>query len=426
MRKEAALLLLILSISLAVASPELSINKETFQPGETIIGTITGNFAQDIFVSNLMFYEGFRTTPIETDLTFYNGTYYFYAYPSKEGNFSLKVSNILYTDPEFKSANLEKNFQVKSSNSSFISIKPGFIVTSSDKEFSVSNKGNKSENITYTFENKTQNFTLKAGEYKKILLSPKKDFSFLSIKSNENFSIPVIYTPLISQNESVSKLSVSPSFLKVDIKENQSVFKELKIINKNKISFNVSISNSTLWNIGNYSNIVGANSNLSLNLSFAKQKQGYFNDSLVIQYSSENITQNISVPIDIFVFQENYTLPTNITNSSNQTNQTNTTPTITSCSSLGGQLCSGGQNCEGSASFASDGYCCIGKCYSIETKESGSYGWLVALLIFAILGAGGYFAYKKYKKTTPQKPEDAIKQKSELYEKRISGGLART
>jgi len=96
------------------------------------------------------------------------------------------------------------------------------------------------------------------------------------------------------------------------------------------------------------------------------------------------------------------------------------------CAFTGGILCAEKEVCDGEPTFASDGYCCIGTCVAFEIKEETSYGWLWGVVIFLVLGAVGYFAYKKFKKTVPKKPEEKLQESSKAYQKRISGGIVRS
>ena len=72
-----------------------------------------------------------------------------------------------------------------------------------------------------------------------------------------------------------------------------------------------------------------------------------------------------------------------------------TTQQIQTCADIDGRLCKKAEKCIGPTSYARDIVCCLGTC---EEQKSGT-GWIWGILIIAVLGAGGYFLYKKYAKT---------------------------
>ncbi len=97
-------LLLLLTITIASAAPTLSIQNQNkiIQPGETLIAQIevlaSEEFTKQITLDEIEFYEGRRKIFVEHDLAFSENTHYLYAYLNKEGNFTIKIPNILYND----------------------------------------------------------------------------------------------------------------------------------------------------------------------------------------------------------------------------------------------------------------------------------------------------------------------------------------
>lgn len=420
MKRGIIFVLLILSINLALAAPNLAFNKQDISLGETIFGTLSGNFEDQIQDSSLLFYQGVKQVFFESGITAYNGTYYLYISPTKEGNFTLKINNILYRDPELKSVNLERSFTVTKRNQS-LSITPGVLVTSSGKDITFANRGSTDLNVSYEFEGNKSDFPLAAGSFMQIPFYPRNDFSFLKVTSYETFNVPIILLRLTNNTNSSNYQPIGsvPSFLKVQLNENQSQTKQIILVNPNKVDVQAFLSkNSSLYNATPV--IVPAEGTQAINLTFLAPSQGVFNDSLKITFNPA--VNTLDIPIDIFVYSTNYTIPS--------LNNTSTAPTgRVYCSSLLGKICSSGQYCNGTSSQAIDGYCCIGNCYSpvsvTPPQETSGSGWLIGIIIVAILGVGGYFVYKKYQKTTPKTPTQTIKEKSDIYEKRISGGLTR-
>ena len=91
--KEIKILIFLLLISFASASPSLEFKKQTYMPQETIIGELKGTISE-IDKNNLEIYENGREMQFEKDVVKYNETYYLYFIPTKEGKFTLKIKNL--------------------------------------------------------------------------------------------------------------------------------------------------------------------------------------------------------------------------------------------------------------------------------------------------------------------------------------------
>lgn len=418
----------LLSINLVFALPVLEINKQNFQPGETMFGKITGNFEESVTKSNIHFFIGGREVFPEFDITFYNKAYYFYAYLKTEGNYSFNINNILYRDTELNSINLNKELfvqqkeivtQIESNESGnitytnktdkqLLSIQPGFVFTTTNAEVFVTNLGTQALNISYKFEDVSENFSLLAEESRKITLNPTKEFSYLELNSFESVSIPVIYTPL--NTPIISQIKPSEYSLTIESKTSNITEKVIQLFNfgdanitKIKISHNLSVL-ETEKEIKQ----LNARGVYNLTLKFYSENSGIFSDSLIINYSSGLL----EIPIEVI-----FSTTGNIS-----------VDRLKSCSDLKGTICVSGESCNGTASFVSDGYCCAGNCYVLPTivkKSEGSYNWLIGIIIFLIVGLGGFFLYKKYKKVSSPKPQEKLEKTAKLYEKRVSGNLTK-
>ena len=114
MKKESLYYLLCIVFLLAPttsAYPIITFQHEDIQPGETIIANVTtsGEFSKQIKPSDVEFYQGRKKVSLESNIVFYNETYYLYIYANNEGEFIVKIPNILYTeDAELKSKTIEK------------------------------------------------------------------------------------------------------------------------------------------------------------------------------------------------------------------------------------------------------------------------------------------------------------------------------
>jgi hypothetical protein len=428
MKKGLIALLFLFSISLVFAFPTLELNKQNFQLGETLLGNITGNFASQISSNDISFYQGEKQVFMDYNLASFNNTYYLDAYPTKEGNFTIKINNILYKDSTLKSINLVQDFSVKlnlinESNRTItriLSIKPGIIFSSGSSELTLFNLGTSDLNLTYTFEENSSQISLFSGQTKNILINPTQNFSYLLIDSYEKFSIPIIYTPLGTKTLQPN-LKANPSSLQVKLKANETSSQIINLFNLDNLDMIISIAkNSSIVSLGDYGQNLSAKSSKNLTLTFYSENQGFFSDNLSIMVNENNTQSNFTIPIEIYVFPQNTSQDVLVKEDSKET-----------CSSSGGTLCSSGQICNGTSAMASDGYCCFsGSCYLFQESQSpsssSSLGWIIGIIIILILGIIGFFVYKKYKTAKLPNPEDKIKEVSKAYEKRLSGKLERS
>ncbi|MCK5140295.1 MAG: hypothetical protein KAQ85_10670, partial [Thermodesulfovibrionia bacterium] len=89
MKRGSTIFLFIFLISLASAAPILLLQHNEIQPGETIFATITtvGEFTKEITSLDIKFFEGRKEVFFESNIVFYNDTFYLYTYTTREGNF---------------------------------------------------------------------------------------------------------------------------------------------------------------------------------------------------------------------------------------------------------------------------------------------------------------------------------------------------
>lgn len=427
----------IFSLTLVSAIPELNFANQNFQPGETLLGTITGNFAKSIKTSDIQFYEGKKQVFLESDLTFFNSNYYLYVYLTREGNFTIKINNILYNNPNLESINLQKDIIVKQNpikennqtSTKILSIQPGFIFTlNPTSEIILVNEGTAQLNITYEFENASQQISISPQDFQKITLTPKKQFSLLTIKSYETFTIPIIYNSPVNSNQSQQNnsqqenqdiLKSNPQSFQIKLNEKETQTQELELFNFAEQNItNISIlSNISALQIMNYSSQINAKDSMKIDLSFLSDQQGFYQDNITIFFNYNETEKSLTIPLEVYVFPQNY---------SSQIISNSSEPQVL-CSAVGGALCLQNQLCNGTSSWTSDGYCCVGNCYYLSSLDDTSSGskWWIGLVIIAILGIVGFFIYKKFKKTTPPKPSETMAKTSKIYEKKVSGGLSR-
>jgi len=428
MKKEAIFILILFAISLAIAQSSLELNTEnnTIQPGETLLGvlTTTGTFEKILTLDNIEIFEGKKKTYFDSAISIYNNTQFFYIYLTRQGNFTIKINNILYKENnELKSISFEEDIEVKElfidenkTQTQILSIKPGFIFSSDGFEITLKNLGNTNLSISYLSES----LELNTQENSKISFTPEQTFSFLEISTYKNFKIPIIYTPFTQEeNQTQEKeilLKSSPGNIQLKINQNKTQNQTIKLFNFAETNItNIKITKSlNMIQTSDLEKIIGK-SNQNLTITINAQEQGFFKDNLTISFEQDATDFELIIPIEIFVF------PSNISIEQINENQN-------SCQELGGKICVN-QKCEGEYTYTSNQeYCCLGECKDFEKDpkdSSSSYSWIWGIVIFIAVGTAGFFIYKKVKKSKPQKPQDKLQQTSKLYENRVKGKLSK-
>jgi len=159
--KKLVLLICLLLINL-ISAAEINLSKEDYFPQETLQAEITGNFIEPITTDNIFLYkEGIpRPTPVIYDITRYLDTYYLYmVLPNQNGNFTIKIEDIRYTEKGEEKNELIKQFKIKKTNDSYLQINPGFIKTT--KDFSIKIKAlSNNQDISLLFPNQSKSLTL--------------------------------------------------------------------------------------------------------------------------------------------------------------------------------------------------------------------------------------------------------------------------
>ena len=422
MKKSIIIFLSLFFISLVTASPSLDFQHEEIYPGETILATITttGEFTKQIQPSDITFYQNRKQVFFESDITFYKGIHYLYIYTTREGNFSIQIADILYKEVnEIKSATITKLFNItekvivnkitNETSTQILSIKPGFIFTSGTQSLKLSNKGNVTLNLTY---DETE-LSLETSETREINLNQTEPFSYLNISSYKEFSIPIIYLTTVTEPESPSTkpgLVSHPQLLLVELFTNNETQKTIQISNlvNENITDIQTTSNLSFVTVGQLQDM-GTQETQDLIVTFNTKNPGHLQGYINITYAQNSETNILSVPLNLFILPEGSEPDFQISEET--------------CEEISGIVCTTKEICDGEATFTKNGeYCCLGICQSTAKDESeNNFGWIIALIIFGVLGAGGYYLYKKQKKVTPKKPEEQMKESSEKLDKRIKG-----
>ena len=436
MKRGTIIFLSIFLISLASATPEIKFQHNETQPGETIFATITttGEFSKDITESDITFLEGRKNVFFEFDLTYFNGTYHFYTYTTRAGNFTLKISDILYNESgNLESSTLEKDFIIKqesiieenTTSTKILSIKPGFIKSSEELKITLTNKGNSSLEITCS----DQELILQPSESETITFEQEFQFELFLCSTYKEFLVPVIRPKPgdIIIPEIIHDLKSDPESILLNITIGEPQETQIQLFNFGDDNLtNIQItSNFDFIKTETLDNFEGKQIQ-NLPLTISPELPGHFEGTLNITYIQNNKTKTLPIILDFFI------LPSGSNISDFQISDL-------SCAELNGNICKSGEEiCNGTAEFTGTGeYCCQGNCVAKEIeKESGrGYGWLIGILIFLAIAGAGFYLYKRQKKIGPQKPEEQMKETSKKLDertkgiqdtKRVSGGLQRT
>ncbi len=394
-----------------VSAIEISLSKQSYLPRETFQAEITGNFVS-LKSSNIFIYKyGIpRSMPVISDLTKQGDIYYFYAIlPNQEGNFSLRIENAQYIQGgEIKKEPIIINFTLSQTNSTALSIEPGFIIT--DKDFSINVKSlNGNSEVSATLESNGEKKNLS------IIEEVQKTFEFSIVGSElgktnlkiNDYNLPVFITK--KQNTSIipkeKEISFFPSELIAKVATGQNYF------------FEVLFENSGKTNLSNLKISTTLNANLTPTIidSLEVNQRVYLNITIPIDdKQKENISNKIIINCDNDIF----TLPIflEITKNKSQINLNQTIPISKNCKEIG-EICLVNEICTSEITGSLEGPCCLGSC--IEKKES-DYTWIFGVIIIIIVFAGIFLLYKRAKKKQKIKSsQEILKEKTDKYKKRM-------
>lgn len=404
--------LLLISLASAV---EIQLSKEVYLPGETLQAEIYGVFIDSLRLEDIGFYRE-RNIPMEYDLLKLSDKYLLYAVlPLKEGDYSLKIKDVSYeTDTGISYSDIVREFKVEklnSTNETFLSFNPGFIVTKED--FFVNLESNKNLEVEATFLGEKQNLYLVGGKKQKAYFSIEDVINYTETSVEiHGYSIPVIVFPkttqIIIQNP---KLRFSPLELGANL------------LKEEVYSFTVALVNygsKNLTNIGLSSDMsdvvveinpeiipeLGEGKKQFIDLTFLSEKEGNFSGKIFA--SAENLSAELEIRIQVTENEsEIIEMPGDNTGYIEEEG----------CEESGGKFCSAGERCSVPLELTIDGYCCTGEC-TVEGESDGS--WILGVII--IIGVlVGIVLLAMYTKKKQKKPMDALKQREEDYTQRMKG-----
>ena len=383
----------------------LTVENENPQPFETIIGIISssGGIDTTLTKSDLKFYiDGIQKTPQEYDIHFYEGNYYFYFIFSSEGNYTLFIDNVVYkTDSgSINSEDINKTFEIRKSDpASILQIIPGVIYGYNDFNIDLVNKGDSSLNIIIGEEE----FDIDSGDSKRISLGERNKLSFIEIESYKTFTVPIISLSLPTNigeknNESQDE----------DLLVNNGINLEYAIEQGKREDYSFSIESlieEEITNIELTSNIDGlsiltspeeikAGLNESVNIKLKISEIGLINGEISFSYKTGEDIKVLTIPVTIYVSEEEVDLEQLNTSEENQT-----------CATLGILVCSEEEDCSSNkVTICEDGSvgCLEGTCVKIDTDknptENSGKSWVAVLVIIIVIGLLAFVILQKYKK----------------------------
>lgn len=413
----AFLLLLILPLT---AAAQIELNKQTYQPGETLLAEITGDFIDNIRAEDVYFYSGRIQTPMIYDIGKIQGKYYLYAIlPYKERNYSLRIEDAHYFEEAVeKEQDIAKNFSVSGDTISFY-VNPGLIIT--NKDFNIKVKTIKEITVQSDFLEEKQSFDLSAGQTKKFLfsISEVENFTLTDIVfSGDGITYRIPAAIIIEgkeENETeiieTCRLKFSTSSLDLTLLENEDYKFKVKLDNIGQID----LDEIDLMPSENLEDIIEIKPEKIKDLKSGDSKE----ISLTINSDkTEKINGNIKASGDNCSAKIFLSISTTI-NESDVDISSSTTTDYKYCAEENGKKCASNETCTGETIPALDGVCCLGECQ--QKKEELSLKWLWFISIIVVILIIIFFFYKKYK--SGKKPsKQLLKEKSEKYEKKFRHG----
>lgn len=102
------------------------------------------------------------------------------------------------------------------------------------------------------------------------------------------------------------------------------------------------------------------------------------------------------------------------------TAETATPEQVKTCSDLEAEICSSGEKCDGTITFAGDAPCCKGQCV-VEEERGGGGGIIIGIIILVLLAAAIWWIYRRAKKPKIAGPGEKIKGRTKAFKERMKG-----
>lgn len=397
---------------------EIQLSKESYAPGETLQAEIFGNFISGLDLENIYFYRD-RNIPVLYDLLKTKDKYLLYAVlPYKEGNYTLKIKNTVYTTATGESSEaLIKEFEIKAGNESVLTINPGFVVATED--FDIKVKSNENKEITAEFEatGEKQSVSLIQNTEKKIhfSISGITNYTESNIKI-EYYVLPVFIFPEKSPAEIIKQADsfrFNPQEIKATILKEQGVVFNISLIN---------LGDAEIKNIKFSSEIAleKEKDKEKIKLAFSPEEiqelkageEGFIGLTISSE-SDKNFSGKISATAEQDIKAElNFYI--DITDSQAEVKyESPGYAESANCDEIG-KICAADEICDVDVKFTLQGSCCSGNCKKESDGNSWFWGIIILIVVFLALGLL-YFLMKKRQK----KPEDFLRRREKNFEERM-------
>ncbi|MFH1307931.1 MAG: hypothetical protein ABIH72_03695 [archaeon] len=409
MKKWVIILLLLLPLVSAISTDI----KEVYEPGETLITIIEGNFIDPITISDISFISARKSVPMIYDLGKFRDKYYLYSLlPYEEKNYTLVIRDAHYFELGERQEDININFSVKGNLTKF-QVSPGFIIT--DKSFKISIESiSESVQATVDFEDSSKSVSVPLGQKKEVELSVEglenETETFVKVSANgQSYEVPVIiFAQGGINNQNYEKFIFSTGEISMSILINQQNETNLSLINIGDLPIsNISlIADKELENVLTIQpeqiSYLDVDEEKEIKLIFSSLEEGYYIGNL--QAIAGNLTTSLSLNI-YFTKNESTILPPPPPPNNNSDG----------CYDLGGYICAENQECDGSLLLSSDGECCIGIC---KDKKSYTSTIVAIILILVVVGIIGFSVYKS-KKGKPKSSRQLIEKSQSEFEDRF-------
>jgi hypothetical protein len=415
MKKE--LLILIMLIILPLVSA-INVNiQDNYKPGETLLGSLEGNFLSQLTPENFYFFSNHAQIPLIFDIAKIQSKYYFYAIlPVEERNYTLLIKDVRYYENgrEFLK-DIEKNFTVSGNVSDFF-VYPGFLIMKNSTQIYLESLSQPLV-ASVTLLDSTQTVQVPIAQKKKVYLEASvSNFTLANVQIsalNTNYLIPIAI------------LSGSPT------KENITETEKFRF-SKSDYDFSVYKQKETIFKI--YLQNLGDKDIANITLNYSDTLQDTLDISqLEISSLAEQESKVITLAINaktikkfigrIYATAENYSAESSIVITSFEENATLPEPFTPSnatekpgCPDLNGVLCLENQECSGTFKDSIEGKCCtLGSC-----QEPKSYsGYVIGVILLIAVAAGLYYLYMRSRKAKISS-EDVMKKTTDKFEERIN------
>lgn len=385
MKKIGIFAFIVLVFSISFASAISTTLKESYDQKENIIVEVKGNILSPIKFGDIEFKRKNVVVPLEYNVLNVKNKYFIWAIaPDKNETYTLLINNLEITvNGQKQIINYTQNFNVLE-NLTRYNIKPGFINSKGNFEVEITSYSDNDVVINTNFPYESS-LNLKPGSNKFTFLADgiKSDL-FTSIKIGE-YSVP-LYINLDDKNTVSNKkgLYFEPVSIKRSVKSGDRPIYLINIrnyddVNHKKVKL---IYDKDIFFIAQDREFdIDKGGRFEFNLSFKKNIDKDISNEIKINYANSSLALPLEIKID--------------DTEESIVSKNNSSEFQYFCSELAGVKCVSNEICNGEVREGLDGTCCLGSCQNqnveVESSSSEWIGYVLALLIFLILG---YLVYR--------------------------------